>query len=65
MTCDDLKEIIGDMYELENYIIDRIEFFYDCIVGKKGNTTYVRIDNDNEVIANNSLKLVDIKYLCY
>ena len=36
MTCDDLKKIVGDAYELEDYIIDRLEFSYKKLIGKKG-----------------------------
>ena len=28
MICDDLRKIVGDAYELEDYIIDRLEFSY-------------------------------------
>ena len=28
MICDDLKKIIGDSYEIEDYIIDRLEFSF-------------------------------------
>ena len=35
MMCDDLKQIIGDAYKLEDYIIDRLEFSYKHISGKR------------------------------
>ena len=28
MICDDLKKIVGDAYEIEDYIIDRLEFSF-------------------------------------
>ena len=37
-TGDDLKMFIANTYELENEIVDRLEFFYRTKVGNKGNT---------------------------
>ena len=36
MICDDLRKIVEDAYELEDYIIDRLEFSYKKLIGKKG-----------------------------
>ena len=35
MICDDMKKIVGDAYELEDYIIERLEFLYKKLIGKR------------------------------
>ena len=50
MICDDLKKIVGDVYELEDYIIDRLECSYKKLIGKKGKAKYIPIDNDDELL---------------
>ena len=60
MICNDLKKIVGDAYKLEDYIIDRLEFSYKKITGKKGKVKYIRIDNDDELLDDNHVKLSEI-----
>ena len=60
MICDDLRKIVGDAYELEDYIIDRLEFSYKKLIGKKGNAKYIPINNDDELLDDNHFKLSEI-----
>ena len=60
MICDDLKKIVGDAYELEDYIIDCLEFSYKKLIGKKGKAKYIPIDNDDELLDDTSFKLSEI-----
>ena len=41
MQSDDLKEIIGKNYNLEDDIIDRLEFTYKQKVDNKGKVRYL------------------------
>ena len=34
MICDDMKKSVGDAYEIEDYIIERLEFSYKKLIGK-------------------------------
>ena len=54
------REIVGDAYEIEDYIIDRLEFSYKKLITKKGKAKYIRIDNDAELLDDNHFKLSKI-----
>ena len=60
MICNDLKKIVGDAYELEDYIIDRLEFSYKQLIGKKGNAKNIRIYNNDESLDDYYFKLSEI-----
>ena len=60
MICNDLKKIVGDVYELEDYIIDRLEFSYKWLIGKKGNAKNIRIYNNDESLDDYYFKLSEI-----
>ena len=60
MTCDNLEQIIGNMCELEDFIIDRLECSHKYIIGNNRNTKYIRIDNYDELIYNKHLKQSEI-----
>ena len=60
MICDNLRRIVGDAYELEDYIIDRLEFSYKKLISKKGNAKYIPINNDDELLDDNHFKLSEI-----
>ena len=60
MICDDMEKIIGDAYELEDYIIDRLEWSYKTLIGKKVKAKHIQIDNDDELLEDNHFKLSEI-----
>ena len=48
ITIDDLRQFFMTAYHLEDYILDRLEFFYVTKVGSNGNTKKIVIgDMDN------------------
>ena len=51
MQPDDLKEIIGETYNLEDYIIDRLEFTYKQKLGNNDKTKICVINNYEESIS--------------
>ena len=51
MQPDDLKEIIGETYNLEDYIIDRLEFTYKQKLGNNGKTKICVINNYEESVS--------------
>ena len=61
MICDDIKKIVGDVYEVEDYIIERLEFPYKQIVGKRAKQNIFELTlkmNFLMIIILNYLKLV-------
>ena len=61
MICDDIKKIVGDVYELEDYIIERLKFPYKKIVGKRAKQNIFELTlkmNFLMIIILNYLKLV-------
>ena len=51
LTVSELKQIFYENYDLEEAIIDRLEFAFITKVGKQGNTKNVRIDDDGETVS--------------
>ena len=45
INISDLKILFDENYDLENAVIDRLEFFYVTKIGNKGNTKEVRIED--------------------
>ena len=53
MQSDDLKEIIGKTYNLEDHIIDRLEFTYKHKFGNNSKTKVCVISNYEKLISEN------------
>ena len=60
MQSDDLKEIIGKTYNLEDHIIDRLEFTYKHKFGKNCKTKICVISNYEKLISENHYHLFNI-----
>ena len=50
LTVSELRQIFFKNYDLEEAIIDRLEFTFNTKVGRQGNTKNVRIGDDGETI---------------
>ena len=48
-TGDDLMFFFANIYELENEVVDRLEFFYCVNVGSKGKTKYILILQETDI----------------
>ena len=53
MLSYDLKGLIGESYDLEEHIIDRLEFSYKQKVGNRGKSKICVIDDHEELITDN------------
>ena len=53
MQSHDLKGLIGENYDLEEHIIDRLEFSYKQEVGNKGKSKVCVINDHEELISDN------------
>ena len=60
MQSDDLKELIGENYNLEDYIIDRLDFSYKQTVGNKGKSKICVINDHEESISDNHSHISNI-----
>ena len=60
IQLDDLKELIGENYDLKDHIIDRLEFSYKQKVGNKGKSKICVINNHEELISNNHSHISNI-----
>ena len=60
MQSDDLKELIGENYVLEEHIVDRLEFSYKQKVGNKGKSKICVINDHEELISDNHSHISNI-----
>ena len=60
MQSYDLKELIGENYDLEEHIIDKLEFSYKQKVGNKGKRKICVINNHEELISDNHSHISNI-----
>ena len=60
MISDDLKELIGENYDLEEHIVDRLEFTYKQKVGYKGKSKICIINDHEELISDNHSHISNI-----
>ena len=60
MQSDDLKELIGENYDLEDHVIDRFEFSYKQKVGNKGKSKLCVINDHEELISDNHSRISNI-----
>ena len=51
LQISDLKVLFHDNYDLDDAVMDRLEFFYVTKIGNNGNTKDVRIEDTNENIS--------------
>ena len=49
----ELKKILYENYDLEDAIVDRLEFGYTTKIGNKGNSKWVKIMDDDDVFISN------------
>ena len=50
MTSLELAHLIGEVYELENAVVDRLEFAYETFVGDGGNTKTVYFNEHQPIV---------------
>ena len=48
-TCEELLELIYSTYQLEKYILDRLEFYITTKIGNSGNTKEVKLELDKAI----------------
>ena len=46
MAIDELDDLISESYNLEEHIVDRLEFYYLTKIGDNGNNNSVVLDGD-------------------
>ena len=60
MQLDDFKELIGENYDLEEHIIDRLEFLNKQKVGNKCKSKMCVINDHEELISDNHSHISNI-----
>ena len=60
MTCDDMKNIVADVYELDDNVIDWLEFSYTKLVGRNNTVKHIRTNNHRELLNEKHLELSEI-----